>query len=609
MPEEVIDLKTGVWRWIFIGCIIWLCLAPPVYAGYAGETSYDDGNAAAAGEVVPPLTVISNREELARFINENQLNGLSVTESRTEITGCRPNGELVKLPLVLNQETLLGLQEHRIYSYPARNFPWTWVILLALVLVGATALIVHHLARREQRQEPGTPAGASGYQFSTYSHKKELKNNTLITFSQVAGLEEAKEELQEILLFLTDAEKFHRLGAKMPRGVILYGPPGTGKTLLARALAGEAQASFFPVSGSEFLEKYVGVGASRIRGLFENARRSPPSIIFIDEIDAVGRKRSDDDRSNEEKDRTLNQLLVEMDGFNCSSTVVVIGATNRLDMLDKALLRPGRFDRHIAIDTPTMKERLEILRLHTRNKPLSGVNLETVAQRTPGLTGADLANLCNEAAIIAARGGKSLIESQELERAMDRITAGMERKAHVLSEQEKRTIAFHEGGHALVTSLLGHETVSRVSILPRGKALGFVLQTPDSDRFILSRQDLIQQILSLLGGRAAEETVIGQVSTGAKNDLERATDIATRMVTELGMGGLGLSNCSHLLGSYQVPLAVHQAVEEIVDDCYRQALSLVRANQDKLTRLAETLMVRETLTGKEIGELLGTCSG
>lgn len=587
---------------------ITLNLSVPIAAGAspeAAEATYDPmmGAIPAPGEVLP-LTQVSSREELIRFIEENQLSGLAVAESSSEISGQKPNGEMLKLPISLNPEVIKELQVRDVYPFQGSGSPWGKPLFLVGLILAVLAPTFYMLNRSSNSKDSGPQTSVSGYQYNPYTPKKDGRVNPSITFSQVAGLDEAKEELREILLFLTDPDKFYKLGAKMPRGIILYGPPGTGKTLLARALAGEAQASFFAVSGSEFVEKYVGVGASRIRSLFENARRNSPAIVFIDEIDAVGRKRSEDDRSNEEKDRTLNQLLVELDGFNSSSTVVVIGATNRLDMLDKALLRPGRFDRHIAIDAPTLKERLDILHLHAMNKPFSGINLESVAQRTSGLTGADLANLCNEAAIIAARNGKQTIENEELEKAIDRVTAGLERKAHVLSEREKRLIAFHEGGHAMVTYLLKHETISRISILPRGKALGFVLQTPETDKYIYTRQDLIDKMLSLLGGRAAEEIVFGEVSTGAKNDLEKATDIALKMVTEFGMGRLGLANCTHLLNSYQTPLAVHEAAEEIVEDCYRQALELVERHRSKLNRLAQDLMIRETMTGEEVRELL-----
>lgn len=550
----------------------------------------------------PPIS-INSRDDLVRFISDCRPDEISIQDGRAEIAARLPDGQEISIPVSLNPEVIRELQSLQVYPYSGGEMPWGKFLVVNLAL-GLLMLLVIFFTRRSRLKSSGPQPSISGYQYNAYSLRKDGKGNSSITFSQVAGLEEAKEELQEILQFLTDAEKFHRLGAKMPRGIILYGPPGTGKTLLARALAGEAQAAFFAVSGAEFVEKYVGVGASRIRTLFESARRNSPAIIFIDELDAVGRKRSEDERSNEENDRTLNQLLVEMDGFNSTSTVVVIGATNRLDMLDKALLRPGRFDRHIAIDTPTLKERLAILHLHARNKPFSGINLEAVAQRTSGLTGADLANLCNEAAIIAARCGKLFIENTELEKALDRIAAGLERKAHVLSDREKRLIAFHEGGHALITFLLKNETISRISILPRGKALGFVLQTPDTDQYIFTKEDLSNKIVSLLGGRAAEEVVFEEVSTGAKNDLEKATEIAIKMVVEFGMSSLGLANCGHLLHSYQFPLEVHQAAQVIVENCYRQALGLIRQNRRQLQLLAEELIARETLSGEEVNRLL-----
>lgn len=552
-----------------------------------------------------PPAFIRTPEDLERFISAGQLKNLMVIKNTGEIMGLTPEGQEVKMQINLSQEIVRELEKNNIPPYrKVSQVPWPLIAVLGLLAAGTGGF---YLAARKN------PGGAAGSHASSNSGhlttpRQEEKENSTITFRDVAGLEEAKEELQEILQFLKNPEKFRKLGARMPRGVILFGPPGTGKTLLAKALAGEANAAFFAVSGSDFVEKYVGVGASRIRSLFESARKNAPAIIFIDEIDAVGRKRAEDERSNEEKDRTLNQLLVEMDGFNTSNAVVVIGATNRLDMLDAALLRPGRFDRHIAIDAPSFLERLEILKLHAANKPFQGIDLEELAHRTSGLTGADLANLCNEAAIIAARQGKQVIEPSDLEKAIDRVTAGVEKKAHVLNDKEKEIIAYHEGGHALITYLLQSETLCRISILPRGRAMGFVLQAPNTDKNIYSRQDLLHRIMTLLGGRAAEEVIFSDVSTGAKNDLEKATEIAIRMVGEFGMSELGIASYAPWLNAYQIPIEVHKAAENIISKCYKQVMDMHQQHLQLLHRLAKTLIQKETLSGEEIYQILAKAS-
>ena len=351
------------------------------------------------------------------------------------------------------------------------------------------------------------------------------------TFIDVAGLDEVKEELFEIVDFMKNPDKYKKMGAKIPKGVLFYGPPGTGKTLLASAVAGETNSSFFNVTGSEFVEKYVGVGAKRVRTLFEKARKEAPSIIFIDEIDAIGAKRHLE--SNNEKDQTLNQLLVEMDGFNKDSNVIIVGATNRLDLLDEALLRPGRFDRHIHIGSPNFHTRHEILKVHTNNKPLDpSVDLELLAKKTHGFNGAHLSNIANEAAIFAVRDNSPIITAVHFDKALERVIAGLESKNSTLIEKEKEIVSYHEAGHALVSNILGICPIQKISIVPRGEALGYVLQLPDEDRYIYTKEELIGKIKILLAGKASEEVIFNHQSTGAKDDLKKVTDIANQMVCE-----------------------------------------------------------------------------
>ena len=354
------------------------------------------------------------------------------------------------------------------------------------------------------------------------------------TFRDVAGLDEVKEELFEVVDFMKSPDKYIKMGAKIPKGILFYGPPGTGKTLLASAVAGETDSSFFNVTGSEFVEKYVGVGAKRVRTLFEKARKEAPSIIFIDEIDAIGARRHSE--SNNEKDQTLNQLLVEMDGFNKDDNIIIVGATNRLDLLDEALLRPGRFDRHIRINSPNYNSRYEILKVHTNNKPLhKEVDLKLLARKTHGFNGAHLANIANEAAIFAVRDNSSEITSYHFDKALERVIAGIEQKNSVLIAKEKKIVSYHEAGHAIVSNIVNICPIQKISIVPRGEALGYVLQLPDEDRYIYTKEELIGKIKILLAGKAAEEIIFNHLSTGAKDDLKKVTDIADQMVCEYGM--------------------------------------------------------------------------
>lgn len=422
------------------------------------------------------------------------------------------------------------------------------------------------------------------------------------TFLDVAGLDEVKEELFEIVDFMKFPDKYKKMGAKIPKGVLFYGPPGTGKTLLASAVAGETNSSFFNVTGSEFVEKYVGVGAKRVRTLFEKARKEAPSIIFIDEIDAIGAKRHLE--SNNEKDQTLNQLLVEMDGFNKDSNVIIIGATNRLDLLDEALLRPGRFDRHIHIGSPNFHTRFEILKVHTNNKPLDeSVDLELLARKTHGFNGAHLSNIANEAAIFAVRDNSPIITEVHFDKALERVIAGLESKNSTLIEKEKEIVSYHEAGHALVSNILGICPIQKISIIPRGEALGYVLQLPDEDRYIYTKDELTSKIKILLAGKASEEIIFNHQSTGAKDDLKKVTDIANQMVCEYGMSNLGFMTID---GNIKTILSeqVQKEANNIVQNCYQETLELLRNNINDLHIVSKHLHDKETMTHEELQSLI-----
>jgi cell division protease FtsH len=444
-----------------------------------------------------------------------------------------------------------------------------------------------------------------------------------VTFADVAGVDEAKTELMEVVDFLKDPKKYQQLGGKIPKGVILLGPPGTGKTLLAKAVAGEAGVPFFSISGSDFVEMFVGVGAARVRDLFEQGKKHAPCIIFIDEIDAVGRQRGAGlGGGHDEREQTLNAMLVEMDGFNTNTGVILIAATNRMDVLDPALLRPGRFDRQVVVDRPDLGGREAILRVHAKNVKLAdGVDLSVIARRTPGFSGADLANLINEAALLAARRNKKVVELPELEESIDRVMAGPERRTRVISDKEKKIVAYHESGHTIVAKKTdGTNPVHKVSIIPRGHAaLGYTLQVPTEDRFLASKTELLGQITTLLGGRAAEELTFGDVTTGAGNDLERATAMARAMICEYGMSEklgsvtLGRKDEMVFIGrdlmkeknySEQTAQLVDNEVKRIVEECHKKALVILRKNSKFLKIMAEALLEREILDGSEVDDIL-----
>lgn len=491
--------------------------------------------------------------------------------------------------------------------------------LTQLLLLGVMIFFAWWLIVRQMRT-----SGSQAISFGRSQARLVGENWDRVTFEDVAGMEEVKEELREIVDFLRDREKYRALGAKIPKGVLLVGPPGCGKTLLARAVAGEAGVAFFYISGSDFVEMFVGVGASRVRDLFNQAKQHLPAIIFIDELDAVGRVRGAGiGGGHDEREQTLNALLVEMDGFDPNANVIVMAATNRPDILDPALLRPGRFDRRIVVNNPDVREREAILRIHTRNKPLADdVDLSVLARRTPGFSGADLESMANEAALLAARRGKSMITMAEFEEARDRVIAGPERRSRVISEKERRIVAYHEAGHALVGSKLPDAPpVDKVTILPRALSLGHTSITPEEDRYMMTRSELLDRIVQMLGGRAAEEIVFDDVTTGAANDLEQVTELARRMVTEFGMSDeLGPLQYGKKHGpiflarelaeernySEQVARLIDEETRRIVDKCHEKAKQILSEHRDRLDALAAALLEHETLDSAQVAEIIET---
>ena len=494
--------------------------------------------------------------------------------------------------------------------------PW-WTTILSSLL--PMLLIVGIWFMLMQQSQGG---GGRVMNFGKSRARRYDEDNIKITFKDVAGADEAKQELEEVVEFLKHPKKYNDLGAKIPKGVLLYGPPGTGKTLLAKAVAGEAGVPFFSISGSDFVEMFVGVGASRVRDLFEQAKKSAPCIVFIDEIDAVGRQRGAGlGGGHDEREQTLNQLLVEMDGFGANEGIIMIAATNRPDILDPALLRPGRFDRQIVVDRPDIKGRQEILKVHVKGKPISSeVELGVIARRTPGFTGADLSNLVNEAALMAARKNKNKIDMPEMEEAAERVIMGPERRSRVISDKEKRLTAYHEGGHTLVGMLLDNtDPVHKVTIIPRGRAGGYTLSLPKEDRYYATRSEMLDELKVLLGGRVAEALVLKEISSGASNDLQRATSLARQMICEYGMSPeLGPMTFGHrqdqvFLGrdigrdkdySEEVAAKIDKEIRKFIDEAYQKTESLLNENMDKLHLIADALIERETLEGEEIDQLM-----
>ncbi|MDH5525825.1 MAG: ATP-dependent zinc metalloprotease FtsH [Nitrospirota bacterium] len=509
----------------------------------------------------------------------------------------------------------LRAQEVRITVRPTEKSPWYVTFLLSwgpMLLI--IALWVFFIRQMQGGSNRAMSFGKSRAQVLSEDKKK-------VTFADVAGVDEAKVEVQEIVEFLKDPPKFQKLGGRIPKGVLVVGPPGTGKTLLAKAIAGEAGVPFLSISGSDFVEMFVGVGASRVRDLFEQGRKNAPCIIFIDEIDAVGRLRGAGlGGGHDEREQTLNQLLVEMDGFETSEGVILVAATNRPDVLDPALLRPGRFDRQVHVGRPDIKGRVEVLKVHVKKVPLAPeVELDVIARGTPGFAGADLENLVNEAALLAARRSKNQVEMIDFEDAKDKIIMGVERKSAVLNEEEKRNTAYHEAGHALVAMLLpGTDPVHKVTVIPRGRALGVTMQLPKEDRYTYYKDFLLNNLSILMGGRIAEEIFIGRISTGAGNDIERATDLARKMVTLWGMSEemgpltygqaqeeifLGREISQHRDYSEATAVAIDSEVKKLVTENYERAKTLISDHRDVLTAIAEALIERETIDAADLNEI------
>jgi cell division protease FtsH len=557
--------------------------------------------------------------DFERLVEERRVEQVVIREESQVIEGELENGdEFTTTYLAENGDELTALlQENgvRFEVDPQKGTSFFTVLinLLPILLVAGLFIFLY-----TQSQGGGNRVMSFGRSRAKLVPKEQPKT----TFSDIAGVDEAVEELREVKEYLETPAKFQAMGAKIPRGVLLFGPPGTGKTLLARAVAGEAGVPFYSISGSDFVEMFVGVGAARVRDLFEQAKQNSPSIVFIDEIDAVGRHRGAGlGGGHDEREQTLNQLLVEMDGFDQRTTVILMAATNRPDILDPALLRPGRFDRQVVIDRPDLRGRKGILVVHAKGKPLdAAVDLEVIARRTPGFTGADLSNVINEAALLAARRGKEAITMSELEEAIDRVIAGPERKTRLIGEKEKRIISYHESGHALVAFVLPNaDPVHKVTIISRGRALGYTMTLPMEDKVLVTREEMIDELAMLLGGRVAEEVVFGDITTGASNDLERATKIARQMVTEYGMSDqmgpltlgtkqgevfLGRDFASHPDYSDQVAFEIDSEIRRLIDEAHDEALEILTEHRESLEALAGALFERETLEKEEVQRIL-----
>ncbi|MEN6463169.1 MAG: ATP-dependent zinc metalloprotease FtsH [Syntrophomonas sp.] len=534
------------------------------------------------------------------------------------IDGKMKNGDKFTAKAPKESDIIKVMQQNKVdfTTNPVPPPPW-WTSLLS-TLFPIIILIAFLLFIMNQTQGGGNRVMQFGKSKARLLSGEEVK----VTFKDVAGAEEAKEEMAEVVEFLKNPDKFIKIGAKIPKGVLLYGAPGTGKTLMAKAVSGEAGVPFFSISGSDFVEMFVGVGAARVRDLFEQAKKNAPCIVFIDEIDAVGRQRGAGlGGGHDEREQTLNQLLVEMDGFSTNEGIIVMASTNRPDILDPALLRPGRFDRHILIDKPDVKGREAILAVHVKDKPLAeDVNLEILAKRTPGFTGADLANMVNESALLSARRGKSQINMEEMEESIERVIAGPEKKTRVISEKEKRLVAYHEAGHAIVSHFLPNtDKLHKISIIPRGRAGGYTLLLPEEDRNYITKSYLLDEVTMLLGGRVAEALILHDISTGAQNDLERASSIVRKMITEYGMSEeLGPLTFGHkseevFLGrdisrdrnySDAIAYAIDKEASSYIDEGYQKAEQILKDNQDKLHEIAARLIEQETMEANEFDTIM-----
>ena len=590
--------------------LLWLVIAAVLL------TVFNNFNLSPKAQVVP-------YSDFVKAVNQNQINEVRIQGDK--INAINKAGEEITVTWLQNDQKLMDdLLNNNVRTIVLEEEKQSFWMQLLVASFPILIIIAVFMLFMRQMQGGG---GGRGNPMSFGRSKAKLLSEDQIktTFADVAGVDEAKEEVQELVEFLRDPGKFQRLGGHIPRGVLMVGQPGTGKTLLAKAIAGEAKVPFFSISGSDFVEMFVGVGASRVRDMFEQAKKQAPCIIFIDEIDAVGRHRGAGlGGGHDEREQTLNQLLVEMDGFEKSDGVIVIAATNRPDVLDPALLRPGRFDRQVVVGLPDIRGREQILKVHMRNVPLSDdVDPSIIARGTPGFSGADLENLVNEAALFAARGNKRLVRMEEFDKAKDKIMMGAERKSMVMSEKEKRNTAYHESGHAIIGRLMPeHDPVYKVTIIPRGRALGVTMFLPEEDRYSISGQNIRSQICSLFGGRIAEEMTFGinNVTTGASNDIQRATQLARNYVTKWGLSEkmgplmydeddgevfLGMSAGSNPKPhSPDTAREIDQEIRILIDECYAESRKILKENEDKLHVMAEALMEFETLSSEQIDDIM-----
>ena len=635
MKKPVIDLKpknaspgNGVWRfpiWYFLLMLGLLWLWQETFSQLAVRTiAYSDFKVYLARGEVTEVAVkeqeitgkITPKEPTESSVNKPDTSRLQST-NKTE-AGAANEPFFFRTVRVEDPKLVEELQAAKVKYTGVRPSFLSQFLLAWMLPIAIMVLLWVYLGRKMGA------AGGALLNIGKSKAKLVADKETGVTFADVAGCDEAKFELQEVVDFLKHPDRYKSLGARIPKGVLLVGPPGTGKTLLARAVAGEAKVRFYSISGSDFVEMFVGVGAARVRDLFQQAKSQPPCIVFIDELDAIGRQRGVHlGPVNDEREQTLNQLLVEMDGFDPNVGVIVLAATNRPEVLDRALLRPGRFDRQVVVDAPDLEGRLGILKVHARNKPLAeGVDLRRIAQATPGFSGADLANALNEAALLAARHHGEVIVQRDLEEAIEKVVAGPERRSRRLNEEEKERVAYHEVGHALVAAYNKHaDSLHKISVVPRGRAaLGYTMQVPTEDQFLLTHSELLDRIRALLGGRAAEEVIYGEVTTGAENDLERATVLARQMVCTYGMSErVGLARCGHrpaaFLGgidsqsqrdcSEETAREIDEEVKKLLDRCYAEAKEVLSVHRDQLENVAAELLKRETIDGPSFYQLIG----
>ncbi len=615
MPPKL-DFIRGVtfWLLLFLG-LMWMTQLVFIKASVKEDLDYNEFY-----QLVEDNLRVATIKEVKKA--ENLIEG-EFTSQGKEIVG-EGRYQFFKVYIPREDKDIIPLLRTNVEKFVVQS-PKIWTsILISFAPMILILLVLWYFVYR------GSQMGSKVWSFGKSRARLIEKGKTpKITFRDVAGIDEAKEELQEVIAFLRDPQRFQKLGGRIPKGVILVGPPGCGKTLLAKAVAGEADAPFFSISGSDFVELFVGVGASRVRDLFEQSKKAAKvsgkgGIIFIDEIDAVGRQRfAGIGGGHDEREQTLNQLLVEMDGFQTGEAIIVIAATNRPDVLDPALLRPGRFDRHIIIDAPDIRGREAILKVHTRRIKLAGdINLTIIAKQTPGFSGADLENLCNEAALLAARKDKKGVEMEELQEAMERVIAGPQRKSRVISKEEKEIISYHESGHAFLSLYLPKvDPLHKVSIIPRGvAALGYTMQLPSQDRYILTKTELFNKLCVLLGGRVAEDLILGEITSGAQSDLEVTTNLARRMVTQLGMserlGNLALGRkegpvflgkdlVGHQDYSEETARLIDAEVKKLIDEAYLKAKKILKDNLDKLKLLAGKLLEKEVLEAEEVKKIIG----